>query len=152
MDAVNPLDFYVGMPPAPVAMHNTINNPLPNFDIKTIQSTPGLSFSPLPPPALLPGPLVAAPPARQGRRIPCNFPLCNKTFKRASDRKRHGDSVHLNVPGLYLCHIPGCPNSHGKGYKRADKSLSISGRSMPILVTPGLEWCASATEPKGCEQ
>lgn len=53
--------------------------------------------------------------------IPCTYPTCNKTFKRASDRTRHEDSVHLNNPGIHLCPVPGCVKSHGKGYSRSDK-------------------------------
>ncbi|KAH7305641.1 hypothetical protein BKA65DRAFT_543916 [Rhexocercosporidium sp. MPI-PUGE-AT-0058] len=122
MDAPNLMAFNSGMPLAPFAMPDTVANPLPSFDNDTIHTTPSLSFNTLPV-GSTGSPATPGSPSStlQGRLIRCNFPLCNKSFKRAADRKRHEDSVHLNVPGIYLCHIPGCPKSHGKGYKRADK-------------------------------
>ncbi|KAE9373625.1 hypothetical protein N431DRAFT_338382 [Stipitochalara longipes BDJ] len=55
--------------------------------------------------------------------IPCNYPACNKTFKRVSDRSRHEYSVHFQTSGLHLCPIAGCPKNHGKGYSRPDKVM-----------------------------
>ena len=53
--------------------------------------------------------------------IPCNYPNCNKLFKRDSDRSRHECSIHFKTPGLHLCPIFGCEKSYGEGYSRPDK-------------------------------
>ncbi|KAH6714961.1 hypothetical protein BKA61DRAFT_721523 [Leptodontidium sp. MPI-SDFR-AT-0119] len=108
----------------PFTSMSPVNLPYSNFDDwqdTDFNSTVRLSTS-TSSGSLIP---VAAPPASSepitNTRTQCNFLGCVRTFKRPSDRKRHEDSVHLNVPGTYLCHVPGCPKSQGKGYKRADK-------------------------------
>jgi hypothetical protein len=53
--------------------------------------------------------------------ILCNYPTCNKAFKRDADRSRHEYSVHYKSSGLRLCPITGCPKSYRKGYSRSDK-------------------------------
>jgi hypothetical protein len=53
--------------------------------------------------------------------FPCAEFGCTKTFRRASDRVRHQNTVHSARQGRYLCQVPGCPMSHGAGYSRADK-------------------------------
>lgn len=50
----------------------------------------------------------------------CNWPGCNKRFKRPSDLLRHRNAVHFNIQG-HLCPIAGCPKARGNGYSRADK-------------------------------
>ncbi|KAF8846741.1 hypothetical protein BDZ45DRAFT_682355 [Acephala macrosclerotiorum] len=50
----------------------------------------------------------------------CNFPACNKRFKRPYDLVRHQNSVHMNAN--HLCPIAGCPKArNGAGYRRSDK-------------------------------
>ncbi|TVY38972.1 hypothetical protein LOCC1_G006389 [Lachnellula occidentalis] len=70
---------------------------------------------PAAPPA---APPLAAPPLPI-TRIPCTF--CTHTFVRDSDRIRHENSKHLNIPGAHLCPVPRCSKSHGRGFSRADK-------------------------------
>jgi len=55
------------------------------------------------------------------RTIACRFPGCDLLFKRDYERNRHEDSVHLHVPGLYVCEVRGCRKNTDGGYKRADK-------------------------------
>ncbi|TVY32582.1 hypothetical protein LSUB1_G007783 [Lachnellula subtilissima] len=64
-------------------------------------------------------PVIVAAPPLANPRIPCT--LCTQTFVRASDRIRHENSKHLNIPGAHLCPLPGCFKSHGGGFSRADK-------------------------------
>ncbi|TVY26267.1 hypothetical protein LHYA1_G005827 [Lachnellula hyalina] len=75
-----------------------------------------------PPAAPVAAPIVVAPAAAIVTAPPlatCTF--CTKTFVRDSDRTRHENSKHLNIPGAHLCPVLGCIKSHGGGYSRADK-------------------------------
>ena len=68
---------------------------------------------------------LGLPPAPQqptpSRSFSCAQVGCTKSFKRDSDRTRHQNTVHSARRGLYLCLIPGCPKSHGRGFSRGDK-------------------------------
>lgn len=140
MASTNSSDLNFGVAPAPAsfsmdesmqnllpdfdinAMHQTVDGshtPFSNLDIENVQPTLDLSYNPYSLAAPAPG--AATSPALNSRQNHYLFPGCNKVSKRVSDRKRHEDSVHLSVPGTFLCTITGCPNSRGKGCKRADK-------------------------------
>lgn len=55
------------------------------------------------------------------RTVACRFTGCLLLFRRDHERTRHENSVHMHVPGLYVCGVFGCRNNTDGGYKRADK-------------------------------
>ncbi|MAD82200.1 MAG: hypothetical protein CL912_04495 [Deltaproteobacteria bacterium] len=78
-------------------------------------------------------PLAHPQPSARDSRTRCTFVGCNQIFRRPSDRLRHENSVHWNMPGSHLCHVHGCPKSHGSGYKRADKLTEHLWKKHPDL-------------------
>jgi hypothetical protein len=66
-------------------------------------------------------PVLAALLAQDEVQSMCTQPGCHRGFKRDTDRIRHEASIHGINQGVYLCHVPGCRKSHGKGFSRKDK-------------------------------